>query len=62
MVGGFSESEILQIEIRNAFPDLQLFIPMEGGVSVLKGAVIYGHSPKTLGIRLCNFTYIKYYV
>lgn len=57
MVGGFSESEILQIEIRSAFPDLQLFIPMEGGISVLKGAVIYGHNPKTLGIRLCNFTY-----
>ncbi|VDI63360.1 Hypothetical predicted protein [Mytilus galloprovincialis] len=57
MVGGFSESEILQLEIKNAFPDLQFFIPMEGGLAVLKGAVIFGHNPRTFGTRLCNFTY-----
>lgn len=57
MVGGFSESEVLQLELRNAFPNLEFFIPVEGGLAVLKGGVIFGHNPRTVGMRLCNFTY-----
>lgn len=57
MVGGFSESEVLQLELRSAFPKLEFFIPVEGGLAVLKGGVIYGHNPRTVGLRLCNFTY-----
>jgi hypothetical protein len=44
MVGGFSESTILQEHIKKGFPDKNLFIPKEAGLAVLKGAVIFGHT------------------
>ncbi|XP_033742411.1 heat shock 70 kDa protein 12A-like isoform X2 [Pecten maximus] len=57
MVGGFAESPLLQRGIREAFPSLRLIIPYECGLSVLKGAVIFGHRPKTISSRKSKFTY-----
>lgn len=57
MVGGFSECELLRKAVKDAFPSLEVFIPVEGGLSVLKGAVIYGHNPRIVASRVCNFTY-----
>ena len=51
MVGGFSESPILQHLIRQEFNDMRVIIPPEAGLAVLKGAVIYGHEPKTIAAR-----------
>lgn len=57
MVGGFSMSGILQKAIKNAFPKLDVFVPTDGGLSVLKGAVIYGHNPNIVASRICHYTY-----
>jgi len=57
MVGGFSESPILQAAIRDAFPECKIIIPNEAGLAVLKGAVIFGHSPKAIASRVSKFTY-----
>lgn len=43
MVGGFSESPIIQGVIKNAFPDKNVIVPAEAGLAVLKGAVLFGH-------------------
>lgn len=45
MVGGFSESPYLQETMMSAFPDYEIMIPHEARLSVLKGAVLYGHYP-----------------
>lgn len=45
MVGGFSESPIMQDAILNAFPDKRVIVPEEAGLAVLKGAVMFGHEP-----------------
>ncbi|XP_069131214.1 heat shock 70 kDa protein 12B-like [Argopecten irradians] len=45
MVGGFSESPVLQDEIKKNFPDLRMIVPQDAGLAVLKGAVIYGYEP-----------------
>lgn len=45
MVGGFSESPYLQETMMSAFPDYEIMIPHEAWLSVLKGAVLYGHYP-----------------
>ena len=38
LVGGFSESPMLQLEIRNEFKHLvQIIIPMEVSLAILKG-------------------------
>ena len=57
MVGGFSESDVLQQRVKEAFPKLKIIIPNEAGLAVLKGAVIYGHEPEMITTRVCRYTY-----
>ncbi|OWF52545.1 heat shock 70 kDa protein 12A-like [Mizuhopecten yessoensis] len=57
LVGGFSESPMVQAAIRKAFPDKRVIIPDEAGLSVLKGAVIYGHTPETITSRIIRYSY-----
>ncbi|KAL3879594.1 hypothetical protein ACJMK2_031883 [Sinanodonta woodiana] len=57
MVGGFSESKMLQHAIRASFPNVKVIIPHEAGLVVLKGAVIFGHSPSSVSHRVCKYTY-----
>ncbi|KAK3099987.1 hypothetical protein FSP39_013033 [Pinctada imbricata] len=50
MVGGFSECKLVQVAIRNRFPEKRIFIPEDSGLAVLKGAVYVGHVP-VLNVR-----------
>ncbi|XP_060589195.1 heat shock 70 kDa protein 12A-like [Ruditapes philippinarum] len=58
MVGGFSESIILQDAVNCAFGRrYNVIIPHGAGLAVLKGAVIFGHRPSTISERICKYTY-----
>ncbi|XP_069131206.1 heat shock 70 kDa protein 12B-like [Argopecten irradians] len=57
MVGGFSESLVLQDEIKRNFPRLRMIVPQDAGLAVLKGAVIFGHEPRAIKSRVCKYTY-----
>ena len=57
MVGGFSESPLLQRKIRESFPNCRVIVPQEAGLAVLKGAVIFGHQPATIAARIAKYTY-----
>ncbi|XP_022320831.2 heat shock 70 kDa protein 12A-like [Crassostrea virginica] len=57
MVGGFSESEVVQDAVRSAFRDCRIVIPQEAGLAVLKGAVQFGHDPSIIAARVAKFTY-----
>ena len=57
MVGGFSESPMLRGAIEHAFSDKKVILPNEAGLSVLKGAVIFGHTPLTIAARVCKHSY-----
>ena len=57
MVGGFSESEIVQNAVKSAFPKCRTVIPQEAGLAVLKGAVQFGHNPSIIAARVAKFTY-----
>ena len=57
MVGGFSESPIMQSAIKEAFSTKKVIIPDEAGLAVLKGAVLYGHKPQTISVRVSSYTY-----
>ncbi|CAC5400644.1 unnamed protein product [Mytilus coruscus] len=57
MVGGFSESLILQDAVKKAFPSKIVIIPPEAGLAVLKGAVQFGFEPKVISTRVCKVTY-----
>lgn len=57
LVGGFAECQLLRDAIKHNFEKMNVFVPIEGGLSVLKGAVIYGHNPQMVSSRICNYTY-----
>ncbi|XP_033742410.1 heat shock 70 kDa protein 12A-like isoform X1 [Pecten maximus] len=57
MVGGFSESPLLQSRVKESFPKMRVIIPPEAGLAVLKGAVIFGHTPKSIKARRAKYTY-----
>lgn len=57
MVGGFSESSMLQDAIQKALPGKKVIIPDEAGLAVLKGAVIFGHRPVAITSRVAKYTY-----
>jgi hypothetical protein len=58
LVGGFAESAVLQDAIRNAFrANLRVIIPQDVSLTILKGAVLYGHDPTLVQIRRSALTY-----
>lgn len=57
MVGGFSESSLLQEAIKRRFPRLSVIIPEDAGLAVLMGAVLYGHHPSAIVTRVSRYTY-----
>ncbi|XP_071146599.1 heat shock 70 kDa protein 12B-like [Mytilus edulis] len=57
LVGGFSESEMIQHAIRKEFPDKRIIIPDDAGLSVLKGAVLFGQNPDYISSRVMRYTY-----
>ena len=57
LVGGYSESKLLQHAIRTAFPDYDFINPQDAGTVILKGAVIFGYEPYIISERVCRFTY-----
>jgi hypothetical protein len=57
MVGGFSESPMLFEAVRSSFKDRYIVLPEDAGLSVLKGAVIFGHHRKDIRARISQYTY-----
>jgi hypothetical protein len=57
MVGGFSESPMLFEAVKSSFVDKNVVLPEDAGLSVLKGAVIYGHGRKDISVRISPYTY-----
>lgn len=57
LVGGFSESPMIQEAIRKAFPNTRVIVPEDSGISVLKGAVLFGHRPDFISSRISRYTY-----
>ena len=57
MVGGFSESHVLQDAIRREFSHLQVIIPPAPSSIVLRGSVIFGHDPILIEQRVLKKTY-----
>lgn len=56
MVGGFSESPILQKYIHEHFK-CRVVIPRDAGLAVLKGAVLFGHNPRAIVARVTKYSY-----
>ncbi|XP_049771131.1 heat shock 70 kDa protein 12A-like [Schistocerca cancellata] len=58
LVGGFAESPILQNEVQQSFGSkVHIIIPQEMGLSILKGAVLFGMNPEVITVRYSKQTY-----
>ena len=58
LVGGFSESPVLQQAIRDSFSaTMQVIIPQDVSLTILKGAVMFGIDPTLVNIRRSAMTY-----
>ncbi|CAG2232442.1 unnamed protein product [Mytilus edulis] len=57
LVGGFSECLLIQDAIKTKFPNKKIIVPEEAGLSVLKGAVLFGHRPFYIESRKMKYTY-----
>ncbi|XP_060607105.1 heat shock 70 kDa protein 12A-like [Ruditapes philippinarum] len=58
MVGGFSESPILQRAVKDAFQrEVDVITPVDTSLCIMKGAVLFGHQPSKITERISRFTY-----
>ncbi|XP_063446416.1 heat shock 70 kDa protein 12A-like [Mytilus trossulus] len=57
VVGGCSESSIIQEAIKDSFKDKRIVTPEEPTLAVLKGAVLFGHTPDFVLSRVTRFAY-----
>ena len=57
MIGGFSESDVLQNTIKTEFPNIDMITVPQTNSAVVRGAVIYGHEPRIIKWRKAAYTY-----
>ncbi|MGH0134569.1 UNVERIFIED_CONTAM: hypothetical protein FKN15_031040 [Acipenser sinensis] len=58
LVGGFAESPMLQHAVQSAFGrTCRIIIPQDVGLTILKGAVLFGLDPTVVRVRRCPLTY-----
>ena len=58
LVGGFAEAPLLQQAVQAAFGDkCRVIIPQDVGLTILKGAVLFGLDPAVIKVRRSPLTY-----
>ena len=57
LVGGFSESKLIHKLMKDTFQNIKILNPPECGLSVLKGAVLYGFQPQQISERVSRYSY-----
>ena len=57
LVGGYGESPLVQETFKNEFTNLEIIIPQDCNLAVMKGAVLFGHNPMSITARILRFTY-----
>ncbi|XP_018431069.1 PREDICTED: heat shock 70 kDa protein 12A-like [Nanorana parkeri] len=58
LVGGFAESPLLQLAVQQAFSSqCRVIIPHDVGLTILKGAVLFGLDPAVIKVRRSPMTY-----
>ena len=57
MVGGLSKSSIVHETVKLSFPILNVVVPPDASVCVIKGAVVFGFKPTAITERISQYTY-----
>jgi molecular chaperone DnaK (HSP70) len=51
MVGGFSDSLMIQEALKSSFSEKNVIVPEDAVMAIVKGAVLFGHNPATIVSR-----------
>ena len=57
LVGSYAESPLVQETFKNEFANLEIIIPQDCNQVVMKGAVLYGHSPMYISAWILGYSY-----
>ncbi|XP_071140602.1 heat shock 70 kDa protein 12B-like [Mytilus edulis] len=57
LVGGFSDCQFIKDAVNTEFPEKRIIIPEEASLSVLRGAVLFGHKPEYIQSRIMRCSY-----
>ncbi|XP_052078815.1 heat shock 70 kDa protein 12A-like [Mytilus californianus] len=57
VVGGHAESPVLINALYENFPNLDIVVPKQPSLAILRGAVLYGFEPETITSRVMQYTY-----
>ncbi|XP_053389873.1 heat shock 70 kDa protein 12A-like [Mercenaria mercenaria] len=57
LVGGFAESKYIQEKMIHAINYKRFIVPNDAGLTVLKGAVRFGHEPTIISTRVMKYSY-----
>lgn len=57
LVGGFSESKILQQKIKEEFNKCQIVVPLKPQMAIVKGSIIFAYNPMVITERIAAYTY-----
>lgn len=57
LVGGFSNCALIQNSIKSKFPEQRIITSEDSELSIIKGAVIFGHQPGSVIARVAQFSY-----
>ena len=57
LVGGFSGCKIIQDKIKSFFHNQRVIVPENAELTILKGAVLFGHKPDYIVARIARYTY-----
>ena len=56
LVGGFAQCPLVLSVMKQTFPDKRIIRPEEAGLSVLKGAVLFGHKSDYIASCVMRFS------
>ncbi|CAG2213853.1 unnamed protein product [Mytilus edulis] len=57
LVRFFSECQLVQRAVRDAFPHYTVIVPVDSDLAVMNGAVIFGHKTSIIAQRISKYTY-----
>ena len=57
LVWGYAESPLVQETFNNEFTNLEIIIPQDCNLVIMKGAVLYGQNSMSISARILGFSY-----
>ncbi|VDH94854.1 Hypothetical predicted protein [Mytilus galloprovincialis] len=58
LVGGFAKCWLIHEYLQTSFPKLDVIVPEDSDLAVLKGSVLFGYKPDIISYRIIRYAYV----